>query len=139
MDQYFKIDMKNRLLFAFLCIAFIGVVSAKAQASLTGKYYFDIKIDEEKHNFRLLFELKNKNIAVYSNEQDGSETQRRFGNWTYNKKLNQITITLPPAKNNPMMGQETKLTFVFKVVGNKLKLIKDLPYKDGKGEIYQKL
>lgn len=113
--------------------------SINTQSDLVGKYYHDTKIDEGQHSFRLLFELKNKNVAVYSNEQDGAETQRRFGTWTWNKKTNQITIILPPIKKNPIQGQEIKLTFVFKIIEDKLKLIKDLPYKDGQGEIYQRM
>lgn len=131
--------MYKHLLISFLLIFTFGVFSANAQSNLIGKYYYDTKIDEGRHNFRLLFELKIKNVAVYSNEQDGEETQKRFGTWSFNKKLNQITVIMPPVKNNPLMSQNTKLTFVFKIVGNNLKLIKDLPYKDGKGEIYQKL
>ncbi len=131
--------MYKQLLISFLLIFTFGIFSANAQSNLIGKYYYDTKIDEGRHNFRLLFELKNKNVAVYSNEQDGEETQKRFGSWTWNKKLNQITVIMPPVKNNPLMGQTTKLSFIFKIVGNNLKLIKDLPYKNGKGEIYQKL
>lgn len=125
------------LLFFTVVTAF-GAVEIKAQKSFHGKYYYDKKIDEGRNTLRLLFELKAKNIAVYSNEQDGTETQKRFGTWIYNKR-NQITVIMPPVKNNPMQGQEVKLTFVFKVVGNTLKLVKDLPYKEGNGEIYQKL
>lgn len=134
--------MNKKLAFSLLFIAFIticGTVSANAQANLLGTYYYDKKIDEGRNTLRLIFELKGKNAAVYSNKQEDNETQRRFGTWTYNKKLNQITVIMPPVKKNPMMGQEVKLTFVFKVVGNKLKLIKDLPYREGAGEIYQRL
>ncbi|HRH43350.1 MAG TPA: hypothetical protein PKY82_17080 [Pyrinomonadaceae bacterium] len=131
--------MYKQLFISLLLIITFGVFLANAQSNLFGKYYYDTKIDEGRHNFRLLFELKNKNVAVYSNEQDGEETQKRFGIWTFNKKLNQITVLMPPVKNNPLMGQSTKLTFVFKIVGNNLKLIKDLPYKNGNGEIYQQM
>lgn len=131
--------MYKQLFISFLFIFTFGVFSANAQSNLFGTYYYDTKIDEGRHNFRLLFELKDKNTAIYSNEQDGEETQKRFGTWRFNKRLNQITVIMPPVKNNPLMGQSTKLTFVFKIIGNKLKLIKDLPYKDSKGEIYQKL
>lgn len=130
--------MNKKLILPFLLLVFT-VVSANAQSSFVGKYYFDTKIDEGQHNFRLLFELKDKNTAIYTNEQDGVETQKRIGTWSYNKKLNQISIIMPPVKKNPMMGQEVKLTFVFNVLGDKLKLIRDLPFRDGKGEIYQKL
>lgn len=131
--------MNKKLLISSLIIFIFGVFSANAQSNLISKYYYDTKIDEGRHNFRLLFELKDENVAVYSNEQDGEETQKRFGTWSYNKKMDQITVIMPPVENNPMMGQNVKLTFVFKIVGSKLKLIKDLPYKNGKGEIYQKL
>lgn len=134
--------MNKKLTISLFFIAFIticGSVSANAQANLVGKYYYDKEIDEGRNTLRLIFELKAKNAAVYSNSQGDVETQRRFGSWTYNKKLNQITVTMPPVKKNPMMGQEVKLTFVFKVVGDTLKLVKDLPYRDGAGEIYRKL
>jgi hypothetical protein len=130
--------MNKKLFISLLFIAFIAI-SAKAQSNLPGSYYYDKKIDEGRNTLRLVFELKGKNAAVYVNKQDENETQRRFGTWTYNKKLSQITVIMPPVKKNPMQGQEVKLTFVFKVVGNKLKLVKDLPYREGKGEIYQKL
>lgn len=129
--------MNKKLILSFSFILFT-VIAANAQSNLAGTYYFDKKIDEGRNTLRLIVELKSKNVAVYSNKQDDLETQRRFGTWTYNKKLNQITVIMPPVKKNPMMGQEVKLTFIFKVTGDKLKLIKDLPYKDGKGEIYQK-
>lgn len=131
--------MNRKLLISWLFIIVFTVISANAQSNLAGTYYFDKKIDEGRNTLRLIVELKSKNIAVYSNKQNDLETQRRFGTWTYNKKLNQITVIMPPVKKNPMMGQEVKLTFIFKIVGDKLKLIRDLPYKDGKGEIYQKL
>ncbi|MEK7724540.1 MAG: hypothetical protein AAB336_09350, partial [Acidobacteriota bacterium] len=109
-----------------------------AQSNLLGNYKFQKKIDEGRNTLDLIFELKNKSLAVFRNEQEGNETQRRFGTWTFNKKLNQITIIMPPVKKNPMMGQEVKLTFVFKVLEDKLKLIKDLPYRDDIGAIFQK-
>lgn len=130
--------MNKKLFLSFLFITII-TVSATAQTNLTGKYSYRMSIDEGRNTLDLIFELKAKNVAIYRNEQNGEETQRRFGSWSYNKKLHQITIIMPPVKNNPMMGQEKKLTFVFKVIGNNLKLIKDLPYKDGKGEVYQRL
>jgi hypothetical protein len=130
--------MSKKLIISLLFIAFI-TISANAQTNLLGTYFYDKKIDDGRNTLRLIFELKEKNRAVYSNKQDETETQRRFGSWIYNKKLNQITVVMPPVKNNPIQGQEVKLTFVFKVVGNKLKLIRDLPYKEGTGEIYQKL
>lgn len=131
--------MNRNLICTFLFVAFFGVISVNAQTELVGKYYYDTKIDDDRHNFRYLFELKNKNVAIYINEQDGSETQRRFGTWTWNKKNNLIIIIIPPNRKDPIQGQEIKLTFTFKIIGNKLKLIRDLPYKESKGEIYQKL
>ena len=120
-------------------IAFAGTTETQAQSDLTGTYYLDLEIDDGKNNFRLLFDLQEKNVAVYRNEQNGEETQKRFGTWSLNKRTKQITVIMPPVKANPIMGQEKKLTFVFKVTGETLKLIKDLPYNDGKGEIYKKL
>lgn len=134
--------MNKKILLSLLFIVFIvfgGFISTKAQSNPAGKYYFDLSIDEGRNILRLIFELKNKNAAIYSNKQNEVETQRRFGTWSYNKKLNQITVIMPPVKKNPMMGQEVKLTFVFKLVGRNLKLIKDLPFNDGKGQIYQRL
>ena len=133
--------MNKKSALILLTIAFLTIcaaVSTNAQSNLIGKYYFDKSIDDGQNTLRLVFELRAKNAAVYSNKQGETETQRRSGTWTYNKKLNQITIILPPVKKNPLMGQEVKLTFVFKVVGDRLKLIKDLPYKDGAGEIYRR-
>ncbi len=129
--------MKKKLLLSFLFIAII-TISATAQTNLIGKYSHQQKIDEGRNTLDLIFELKAKNVAVYRNEQNGEETQRRLGSWTWNKKTNLVTLILPPIKKNPIRGQEVKLTFVFSVVGGNLKLIKDLPYQDGKGEIYQK-
>lgn len=129
--------MNKRLLLSFLFIA-ITTVSAIAQTNLTGTYLYQQKIDDGRNTLDLIFELRSKNVAVYRNEQDGVETQRRFGTWTWNTKTNLVTIIMPPVKKNPMQGQEVKLTFVFRVVGKNLKLIKDLPYKDGIGNIYQK-
>lgn len=56
-----------------------------------------------------------------------------------NERTKQITVIMPRVVSNPIMGQRTKLTFVFKVAGDKLQLIKDLPFNDGKGEIYTRL
>lgn len=129
--------MNKKLLLSFLFIAII-TIAATAQTNLIGKYSHQQKIDEGRNTLDLIFKLKTKNVAVYRNEQNGEETQKRVGSWSYNKKLNQITIIMPPIKKNPMQGQEVKLTFVFRMIGDNLKLIKGLPYKDSIGEIYQK-
>lgn len=133
----------RRTIFAILLlagfIAFAGTTETQAQSNLVGTYYFDMKIDDGKNNFRLLFDLQDKNVAVYRNEQNGEETQKRFGTWSLNKRTKQITVIMPPVKPNPIMGQEKKLTFVFKVTGKNLQLVKDLPYNDGKNEVYTKL
>lgn len=134
--------MRNKTFMSFLVIGvftFVGLISANGQANLVGTYFHDTKIDDGRHDFRLLFELKSKNIAVYRNEQEGSETQKRVGTWTWDKKTNLVTIIIPPVRKNPVQGQEIKLTFVFKPIGKNLKLIRDLPYKEGVGEIYQRL
>jgi hypothetical protein len=133
----------RRTIFAILLlagfIAFAGTIEAQAQSNLVGTYYFDMKIDDGTNNFRLLFDLQDKGIAVYRNEQNGEETQKRVGTWSQNKRTKQITVIMPPVKRDPIMGQEKKLTFVFKLTGKNLQLIKDLPYNDGKNEIYTKL
>lgn len=134
--------MNKRLYISLLFIGifiFLGASSVNAQSNLVGKYFFDTKIDEGRHDFRYLFDLKQNNVAIYSNEQEGAETQKRIGTWNWNKKSNLVTVVLPPVKKNAIQGQEIKLTFVFKVVGNKLKLTKELPYNEGVGSIYQKL
>lgn len=132
--------MNKKFFISFILIAVfttICAVSNHAQTNLIGTYSHNQKIDEGRNTLDLIFELKAKNAAVYRNEQDGVETQKRFGTWTWNKKTKLITIIMPPVKN-PTQGQEVKLTFVFRVVGTDLKLIKDLPYNDGIGNIYQK-
>lgn len=133
----------RRTIFAILLlagfIAFAGTTETQAQNNLVGTYYFDMKIDGGKNNFRLLFDLQVKKVATYRNEQNGEETQKRLGTWSYNNKTKQITVIMPPVKANPIMGEEKKLTFVFKVNGKNLQLVKDLPYNDGKNEVYTKL
>jgi hypothetical protein len=133
--------MKKRIIYILLLITLIitiGTISAIAQSTLIGKYSYQQKIDEGRNTLDLIFEVKSKNVAVYRNEQDGSETQKRFGIWAWNKKNKQITIIMPPVKKNAVQGQEIKLTFVFKIIGNNLKLVKDLPYKEGIGNLYEK-
>ena len=133
----------NKNIFLLLLLAgilsFAGAIPSRAQTPPSGKYYHDKKIDEGRHDFRMLFEFRSDRTVVYSNEQEGAETQRRFGKWTWNQKAKQLTVDLPPVKNNPMQGQEVRLTFVFRVVGRNLELIRDLPYREGKGEIYRPL
>ena len=70
--------MDKKLFIAFLFIAIIAI-SATAQTNLIGKYSHQQTIDEGRNTLDLIFELKSKNIAVYRNEQNGEETQRRFG------------------------------------------------------------
>lgn len=134
--------MMRKLFFAMFFaagfVSFAAVTSVNAQ-TVVGKYYTDTKIDDGRNDFRLLFDLREKGVAVYSNEQNGEQTQSRKGTWTHNKRTNRITVTLPPVRENPMMGQEVKLTFVFKVEGERLKLISSKPYNDGVNEIYKRL
>ncbi len=133
--------MNKKILLTFIfvgIIAVLGTVSAKAQANLMSKYSYQMSIDDGRNTLDLIFELRAKNVVVYRNEQNGEETQKRFGTWNWSKKTNRITIIMPPVKKNPVQGQEKKLTFVFSLAGKNLKLIKDLPYKTGKGEIYQR-
>lgn len=119
-------------------VLFAAVTGVNAQ-TVVGKYYTDTKIDDGRNDFRLLFDLKEKGVAVYSNEQNGDETQSRKGTWNHNKRTNRITVVLPPVKDNPMMGQEVKLTFVFKIEGETLRLISAKPYNDGVNAIYKRL
>ena len=122
-----------------LVLAAAGVVAVPAQTNLLGTYFYDTKIDDGRHDFRRLVELRARGVAVYRNEQEGAETQRRAGTWRWNRKTNLVTLVFPPVKNNPMQGQEIKLTFVFKYADGKLQMTKDLPYNEGVGNVYRKL
>lgn len=108
------------------------------QSDFTGEYVHQEKIDDGRHTLDIIFELKENNTAVYRNVQEGSETQKRAARWTWDKVKNQLTVTVPPIPDG-YQGQEVKLTFVFETVGKNLKLVKDLPYNEGVGEVYKKL
>lgn len=116
----------------------VSTISANAQSDLRGIYTFQKSIDDGRNTLDLIVELRSKNVAVYRNEQEGNETQRRFGTWTFNKQKRTVTVIMPPVKKDPVQGQEVKLTFVFKIVGKNLKLVKDLPYNEGVGSIFER-
>lgn len=134
--------MRNRKLLSILFVAVFVTLSAgyaNAQSSkFIGYYMHTQSIDEGRNSLDLIFDLKAKGVAVYRNQQGDNETQKRTGTWAYNAKSKLITVTLPPVKKNPTQGQEVKLTFVFKAVGENLELVKDLPYNDGVGNLYER-
>jgi hypothetical protein len=107
------------------------------QTAVLGQYKHRQKIDEGRNTLELIFEIAEGGRAIYRNVQDGMETQKRNGTWTWNEGKNQLTVNLSPVPNG-LQGQEVKLTFVFQQIGNNLKLVTDLPYKQGAGEIYEK-
>lgn len=107
------------------------------QNAVLGQYIHRQKIDEGRNTLELIFEIAEGGRAIYRNVQDNAETQKRSGTWTWNEAKKQLTVTFPPVPNG-FQGQEVKLTFVFEQSGNNLKLVTDLPYKQGASEIYEK-
>ncbi|NJM52459.1 MAG: hypothetical protein HC846_03120 [Blastocatellia bacterium] len=67
-----------------------SLANVQTDGDLIGKYSYRMSIDEGRNTLDLIFELKAKNVAIYRNEQNGEETQKRFGTWTWSKKLSKL-------------------------------------------------
>ena len=119
-------------------IGFFGViseVSAQVQSDLIGKYVLEQSLENGQMN-QIAFELKEKNVSVYSkNNAAMEESQARNGSWSWNKSQKLLTVTMPPAANYP-----AKIVVTFKLDGKNLKVVKVSPASAGNtGDVFKKL
>jgi frataxin-like iron-binding protein CyaY len=130
--------MKSLLLAVLMLIGFFGAVSqvsAQTASGLNGKYVLEQTLENGQTN-QIAFELKAKNVAVYSKANPAMEEfQARNGSWIWNRSSKSLTVTMPSAAND-----SAKVVVTFKLDGENLKVFKVSPASAGKvGDVFKKL
>lgn len=89
---------------------------AISNTNFEGKYIYSSK--HEYGEDRYILELKPDNFATYISEVEGGDGFDLKGEWEIDEATNEIIVSFPNAQN----GTET---YVFKVIGKELKMIKE--------------
>lgn len=101
---------------------------------IEGKYIYSSKHEYGEDNY--IFELKAENIATYVAEVEGGDGIDWKGTWEWNRKDKTVVVSFANS------GDEGKKTYIFKIEGNNLKMIKEPEMPKGvkgfTGNIYKK-